>query len=509
MEFEFAHTEPKVQSAYRTSAETPMRILVMGDFTGRENRGVMEHGDDLVQRPVVFLDVDDLDGVLYRFAPRLHLPLGEPGGPGVAVEFKSMEDFHPDELFRRLDVFGELRNARSRLMDPATFAEAAAELSAVETPPETPPEEAAEEVAPEEDDASTLARLLGREPVEAPSTRVHLAGQQVDVSRLIRDIVAPHIVPETDPRQESFVASVDSATAAQMRALLGHPAFKGLEAAWRGLEWLVTNVETDEMLTIHAIDVTKEELAADLSAAGGDLTRSGLFRLLVESGVRTPGGQPWSVIVGDYTFGPGAGDAGLLAALGSIASQAGGPFLSAASPACLGCSSIAASPEPAGWAPSEDDAARWQALRVSPVAPWLGLALPRVLLRLPYGERTDEIESFTFEEALPGGDHEAFLWGSPALACAILIAATFTEAGWSGQPGSHRDVGDLPAHTYVEDGESKMTPCAEAYLSETAAEAILARGIMPLLSLRNLNAARLLRFQSLADPPKALAGPWG
>ena len=151
---------------------------------------------------------------------------------------------------------------------------------------------------------------------------------------------------------------------------------------------------------------------------------------------------------------------------------------------------------------------RWQALRESAAAPWIGLALPRVLLRLPYGPQTNPVERFEFEELSPGRDHEAYLWGNPAFACAMLIGTAFAERGWSMEPGDHLDIEDLPAHTYEEAGESKMKPCAEVCLGERAGTAILDRGVMPLLSYRNRNAARLMRFQSLADPPAGLRGPW-
>ena len=76
------------------------------------------------------------------------------------------------------------------------------------------------------------------------------------------------------------------------------------------------------------------------------------------------------------------------------------------------------------------------------------------------------------------------------------------------QPGDVLEIEDLAAHTYAEDGEAKLYPCAEVHLSERAADAMLARGVMPLASFRNRNAVRLIRFQSLSDPPTPLVGAW-
>lgn len=147
-------------------------------------------------------------------------------------------------------------------------------------------------------------------------------------------------------------------------------------------------------------------------------------------------------------------------------------------------------------------------LRASAVAPWLGLAVPDILLRLPYGQKTDPVEQLAFEEMPGGRDPDAYLWGNPAFVCARLIAAAFLENRWEGSLGAILDLGDLPAHIYEESGERVMQPATAILLGERALQGILARGVMPILGHRQRNAVRLARFQSLADPPTALAGPW-
>jgi type VI secretion system protein ImpC len=119
---------------------------------------------------------------------------------------------------------------------------------------------------------------------------------------------------------------------------------------------------------------------------------------------------------------------------------------------------------------------------------------------LPYGPKTDPVESFPFDELAPR-THEGYLWGNPAFACAQLAAAAVQQGG---SPGDVLDLDDLPAHTYRQDGEPHLQACAEAFLGDRAAQAILARGLMPFASLRDRNAIRLLRFQSLSDPPTGL-----
>src|SRR5262249_24352201 len=149
----------------------------------------------------------------------------------------------------------------------------------------------------------------------------------------------------------------------------------------------------------------------------------------------------------------------------------------------LGCPSLARAPDPADWQPLDAQEARdWQALRQSPDARYVGLALPRFLLRLPYGKDASSVEHFGFEGMPPGAPHEAYPWGSPAVACAWLLAEAFSRSGPDMRPGEVQEIDGLPVHVYQEEGERRVKPCAEVVLGMRAAEAILERGLMPLLS---------------------------
>ena len=146
-------------------------------------------------------------------------------------------------------------------------------------------------------------------------------------------------------------------------------------------------------------------------------------------------------------------DIGLLAALGLIASHAGGPLLAGADPALAG-----------------DDAgalAAWQALRRSEAAPWIGLAAPRVLLRLPYGKGSDPIEAFAFEEFAGAAGAGRVPVGQRSLAIGAAHRQAFTARGWDMEPGDEREIGDLPAYTFVRDGEREMQACGERFLTES------------------------------------------
>ena len=484
----------------RRDSDAPPRFLIMADFSGRGSRETPAARPDLASRPLLAVDTDRFNAVMARLEPALRLPLA--AGADLTVRFAQLDDFHPDALYQRLDLFQALRRSRAHLLDPASFAQAAAELA-----PPTPPEPVhSESPAPAEGDAALLERLLGRTPA-APSTARPAEAGMTAIQSLLQAVVQPHIV-HTDPRQSAWVAAVDAAISDQMRAILHQPAFQALEATWRGVHSLVANLD-DDGARVFLLDVTQQELFLDLRAAGGKPAATSLHTLLIERGVQMPDGEPWTLLIGDYVFGAAPEDIALLAMLGTVAAAAGGPFLAAAKPELLGCESATALADPARWPPSPTEAEqRWRALRQCDIAPWLGLALPRVLLRLPYGKKTEAVEAFAFEEMPGGRDPAAYLWGNPAFVCARLIAAAFAENGWDFSPGDVLELDDCPAHVYEEAGERLMQPAAEVLLSERAMLETLARGPMALLGHRQRNVVRLARFQSLADPSAALAGAW-
>ncbi len=503
---EFQFTLPRVATTpIHRDPDAPLHLLVMADFSGRGHREGPAALLDLTQRPLMTVDVDNFNAVMARLTPRLRLPLDAERGTVLTLGFSQLDDFHPDALYQRLELFQVLRRARARLLNPASFTQAVAELKATIVPPAESASTAS--TATSESESDLLERLLGRAPAAASPVRPTDPGAAA-IQTLLQAVVQPHIV-HSNPSQPAWIAAVDAAIGDQMRAILHQPDFQALEAAWRGVHYLVTGFDPD-MARVSLLDVTLQELLLDLRAAVGDPQATSLYTLLIDRGVRMHDGQPWTVLVGDYRFGTTPEDLVLLGALGALGAHAGGPFLAAADPKLLGCEPAAALADPAQWLPPPADIEdRWRLLRNSVAAPWLGLALPRMLLRLPYGSKTDPVEQFAFEEMPGGRDPEAYLWGNPALACARLIVAAFAEQGDNFSPGDVLELNDFPAHVYEEAAERLLQPATETLLGERAMQAILARGLMPLLGHRQLNAVRLARFQSLAEPATALAGAWG
>ena len=495
------------------SAETPFRIAILGDFTGRGNRKLSEIGEALANRRPTLIDRDNFDSVFAKMSPHLELLMGGKGGIPITLKFADLEDFHPDSLFRRVQMFQKLRDTREKLSDRETFAQTAADLGMTGTPPVAA--SPAPSQLPRNSSTDVQQAISGNlldqmvEETEKKGDRARPSRAPDPLTSLVRSIIAPHVVPKADPRQAEAVALMDLATSAQMSALLHLPAFQGLESAWRAVYFLVRNLETSSQLKVLLIDVSKEELARDL-ASSQDLTSTGIYRLLVEKTVGTPGAEPWAVLAGNYTFDASSEDAELLARMAKVAAAAGAPFITGANPSVLGCDSVADLPDRRKWTkqPAPEIAAAWKASRGRAEASYLGLALPRFLIRLPYGKDTDSTETFDFEEIPDASAHDDYLWTNPIFAAALLLGQTFTQEGWEFRPGSLSEITGLPIHIYTQDGESRTKPCAEVLMTQTAAEEMMEKGFMPLVSLKDQPVIRLLRFQSFTDPPTALAGRW-
>ncbi|MBC7911564.1 MAG: type VI secretion system contractile sheath large subunit [Pyrinomonadaceae bacterium] len=502
------------ESPARAEPETPFRIALLGDWSGRENRKLQTERIAPKQCQPILIDRDNFDEVMSQLEVSLNLPVAE-NAPPLALRFNELDDFHPDRIYERVELFAALRETRERLEDDSTYEAAAEEVrswagskdksEAIEPSSEsTPP---ASDLQTSISDNGLLERML--EETDEPRETSKNAPEDDELRTLLREAVRPFLVSVDEAQQASLVGSVDEATSRLMRSILHHQDFQSLEAAWRAAYLLVSRLETGVSLKLYLIDITKDELATDLNASE-KLEATGVYKLLVEQSVNTFGGELWGALTGNYTFNPVREDARMLGRLAKIAKRAGAPFIAGASAHALGCESLAETPDPDDWHSEieAEDVKAWDAFRHLPEASYVGLALPRFLVRLPYGALTEPLERFDFEEMPEGSKHENYLWANPSFACALLLGQAFTEHGWDLQPGALQDIEGLPLHIYQEEGDSYIKPCAETLLTMRAAEKILDAGLMPLLSFQGRDTIRVARFQSLAEPALPLAGLW-
>ena len=491
----------------KASPDTPFRILFVGDFSGRANRGLADAQRIAQARPQL-IDRDNAEVVMRKWGAELQLrPLGEDSQP-ITIKLASLDDFHPDNLYENVNIFKDLRDIRRKLSDPKTFAQAKAEVSswtgtpapAASTVASTPCNTSAS-TAPG-DGAALLDQMMGgAAPAPTP-----VVSNERGWNALLRELVAPHVIPAADPRQAELTGYVDTALSVLMRAVLHDPHFQALEAAWRALDMAVHDIDTDTQLKLYVIDAGKAEFAA---AFEGDPQSGDWHRLLVDDVAETFGDEGWALVAANYTIGDSTEDMALLNNAAEVAKASGAPFVAAANSKLLGCTSLAKTPRPDDWRTAIDCSETWTKLRATPQARYISLAAPRLLLRLPYGKATDAVERFAFEEIDDSWQHENYVWGSPAIACAVLLARTFSAAGWDFSAGIERDIDGLPLHVHKQNGESVTKPCAEIALSERAATRMLECGVMPFASIKDEDRVRLVRLQSIAENGGALLGRWG
>ena len=248
------------------------------------------------------------------------------------------------------------------------------------------------------------------------------------------------------------ISQIDELISAQLNEVLHHPDLQKLEASWRGLHMLVQNTETSTRLKLRLLNVTQKELQNDLEKAV-EFDQSALFKKIYEEEYGTFGGHPFSLLVGDYTFGRHPQDIGLLEKLSNVAAAAHAPFIAAASPRLFDMNSFTelAVPRDLSKVFESQELIKWRSFRESEDSRYVSLVLPHFLLRLPYGPETSPVEGINYVEDVNGTDHSKYLWGNAAWALSQRITEAFAKYGWCaairGAEGGGAVEG-LPAHTF-------------------------------------------------------------
>jgi type VI secretion system protein ImpC len=463
-------------SSGRQRSTTPLRLAILGNFSGQTNAESSSAGSFRI-------DCDNFGEVFTRMGVALVLPPAAERPWEAKLHFQKLEDFHPEQLLQQLPLLANLSELRSKVLNPAGMGAAAKELQEVlkigSLPAEPSPAAATE--SPE----AMLSRLLGKPPsvVSQPTSPADLA------NRLIQQIVGPN-VPVDQAQQSHLAALANDELSAGLTAILHHTDFQALEAAWRGIDFLVRSVS--EEVELFLINISESELATMVS----EQNSSKIHRQLEQI-------RPTAVL-GVYTF--GAKDHALLAGIARLAAGLSTAFVAGASPGLVGCSSFGVQPDPDDWTKkSSDELKEFDALRQVSEAAHICLLMPRFLLRQPYGKNSDPIETFPFEEMPAKPEHQSYLWGNPAFLCARLLAEAFAADPSDLDSQEAGEVTGLPVHQFTRDGETQVKPCAEAWLSDRAAEAILRQGIMPVMSVRGRDAVQILTLRALSNPPMPLA----
>jgi type VI secretion system protein ImpC len=367
--------------------------------------------------------------------------------------------------------------------------------------------------------ASTeFAELLHR-PAEAAEDKAVLSPQSwlaalPSPMRAALDFAAATLrehpaLAHADPRRtlEAVAALIDRQMSGQLNLVLHHPEFQALEASWRGLHFLARGVTTDAMLKIRLFDISQRELGRTLRKFRGTAwDHSPIFKKIYEEEYGQLGGEPFGVLIGDYYFDHQPQNIQTLADIAAVAAAAHVPFIAGAAPALTQMESWAelANPRDLSRIFQTPDYAAWRALRAMEDARYVGLCMPRMLSRLPYGLLTDPIDDFAFEEEVEFGDTHAYAWTNSAFAMGANIARSFSLYGWCTRINGIESGGiadDLPVLRFSSaDGDVDTRCCTEIALNERR-EAELARlGLIPLVHRKNTDFAAFISAHSLQQP---------
>ncbi|MCM8857357.1 MAG: type VI secretion system contractile sheath large subunit [Candidatus Thiodiazotropha sp.] len=306
---------------------------------------------------------------------------------------------------------------------------------------------------------------------------------------------------------EGIIAEIDRKLTEQVNLILHHEDFQKLEGSWRGLHHLVNNTETDEMLKIRVMNITKLELGKTLKKFKGTaLDQSPIFKKVYEEEYGQFGGEPYGCLVGDYHFDNTTPDVELLTGMSQVAAASHAPFIAGAAPTVMQMESWQelANPRDLTKIFQTPEYASWRSLRESEDSRYIGLAMPRYLARLPYGAKTDPVEEFDFEEDTEGAQHDKYTWSNSAYTMAVNINRAFKMYGWTTRirgVESGGAVEDLPTHTFpTDDGGVDMKCPTEIAISDRREAELAKNGFMPLLHRKNSDFAAFIGAQSLQKP---------
>ena len=305
------------------------------------------------------------------------------------------------------------------------------------------------------------------------------------------------------------IAELDALLSRQVSAILHHARFQKLEATWRGLQQLVMAADGAENVEIRVLDITKAALHEDLTTAL-EFDQSELFRKVYEAEFGTAGGTPYGVLIADYYFSYVPDDIELLKAVSGVAACAFCPFISGVSPHVFGVEDFERLPRVQNLEGyfRTPGFVKWQALRSTEDARFIGLVLPHVLLRLPYSDDTRRNDGFVFREDVSGPSRSKYLWGNAAFAFGTVLIRAFKDHGWFADiRGAHRTgnrggrVDGLPVQSFDTDTKGIAIKTSVAVTIDDHRERQLADlGFIPLCDCHDTEYSVFYSNQSLQRP---------
>jgi type VI secretion system ImpC/EvpB family protein len=368
-------------------------------------------------------------------------------------------------------------------------------------------EAVAEAAAGNRDQAGQTLEQFLREPSPGKALALWLGRTTTSREALTRAQVAR--------RLNRDIACLDALLNVQVNAILHHPRFQQLEASWRGVHYLVRQVPEGENIKVRVLNVTWREMVRDLERSI-EFDQSQLFRQVYGGEFGTPGGEPFGALLGDYEIRPRPGpghptdDVAALTAISAVAAAAFAPFLAAAHPSLLDLDSFTELERPGNLVRTfeQPEYLKWRAFRRLEDARFVGLTLPRVLMRLPYPDCAPRVDGFRFREEVAKPDRSQYLWGSAAYALGAVLIRTFATSGWlatirgvpPGEAGGGLVTG-LPVPAFATDKPGVSARCAtDVVITDAQDKALGELGFLPLCHCQDTELAAFHGNQSVQQP---------
>ena len=302
-------------------------------------------------------------------------------------------------------------------------------------------------------------------------------------------------------------AELDRLLSDGVNEVLHHPRFQALEAAWRGLWLLIEGAGGQENIKIKMLHLTKAQLDDDLHGAV-EFDQSQLFRKVYEAEYGMAGGEPYGALIGNYEFRNSPGDIELLSMVKEVAAAAFAPFIAGVHPMMFGVPQFGLLERAnLGDVFSSLKYVKWNSLREHEDSRYLGLVLPRILMRLPYTRDSQRVDTFVYEEDVSAADGSSYLWGNAAFAFGHVLVRAFALSGWFadirgiGQGPGSGGVISLPAHSFRTDRPAVAVKCSvDTIVSEARDKELGDLGFIALCDCEDTEYSAFFANQSVQKP---------
>ncbi|MGR7122708.1 type VI secretion system contractile sheath large subunit [Klebsiella aerogenes] len=303
---------------------------------------------------------------------------------------------------------------------------------------------------------------------------------------------------------DHHIAELDFQISRQLDEIMHNEEFQRVESVWRGLKSLVDKTDFRQNVKLEILDLSKEELRQDFEDCP-EIIQSGLYRQTYIAEYDTPGGEPIAAVISAYEFDASAQDVALMRNISKVSAAAHMPFIGSAGPKFFlkeNMEQVAAIKDIGNYF-DKAEYIKWHSFRQSDDSRYMGLVMPRVLGRLPYGPDTVPVRSFNYIEEVKGPDHDKYLWTNASFAFAANMVKSFINNGWCVQirgPQAGGAVEDLPIHLYDLGTGNQVKIPSEVMIPETREFEFASLGFIPLSYYKNRDYSCFFSANSTQKP---------